>query len=58
MVDTVADALSRFWAGYNFEILVSVGTVAGAMIIVWLVRLAQTLAPACGHAYVGVRRPG
>ncbi len=38
MVDTVADALSRFWAGYSFEILVSVGTVVGAIIIVWLVR--------------------
>jgi len=38
MLDTVLEALSRFWSQYNAEMLVSVGIVVGALIVVWLVR--------------------
>lgn len=38
MLDTVGDALSRFWNQYNTEILLSAGIVVGALVIVWIAR--------------------
>lgn len=38
MLETMGDALSRFWDQYNTEMLLSIGIVVGAMIVVWLIR--------------------
>jgi small-conductance mechanosensitive channel len=38
MLDTVSDAISRFWDQYNSEIFLSFGIIVGALIVVWLVR--------------------
>jgi small-conductance mechanosensitive channel len=42
VLETVGDALSRFWDQNSNEILLSVGIVVGAMIVVWLIRRSIT----------------
>jgi len=38
MLETVLDALSRFWNDYHTEMLLTVGVFFGALIIVWIIR--------------------
>ena len=38
MLDTVGEALSRFWDQYNTEMVLSAGVVVGALVLIWIVR--------------------
>ena len=38
MLDTVSDALVRFWDEYNTEMLLSVAIIIGALVVIWFVR--------------------
>jgi small-conductance mechanosensitive channel len=38
MLDTVSDALSRFWDEYNTEMLISVAIIVGALVVIWFAR--------------------
>ena len=38
MLDTVSDALVRFWDEYNTEMLLSVAVIIGALVVIWFVR--------------------
>ena len=38
MLDTVSDALVRFWDQYNTEMLISVAIIIGALVVIWFVR--------------------
>jgi small conductance mechanosensitive channel len=38
MLDTVNDALVRFWDEYNTEMMISVSIIVGALVVIWFVR--------------------
>jgi small conductance mechanosensitive channel len=38
MLDTVNDALVRFWDEYNTEMMISVAIIVGALVVIWFVR--------------------
>jgi small conductance mechanosensitive channel len=38
MLETIGDALSQFWDQNNSEVLLSIGTVFGGIVVIWLIR--------------------